>query len=379
VGAEALSRHPLDLEGFGRALESVRSSPDPQYRPWVVHLVADQAEPLATLCDAYRVRLIDTIDRQLTELAAIRFPGQPAARHRFIVDTVTAAGGSAAVGNWVYLPWEAKIAHLLDGDSYFEVITNRNADKITADEQRLLRTKRVGVLGLSVGGEAAVTLAQEHLCGEIVLADFDRLDLSNLNRLNAGFDELGHNKAIIAARRIAKINPYLPVIVFADGVTTETLGDFLGRLDLLVEECDNLEIKREARAQARTRGLNVVYAADERGFLSVEPYACWPELEPFHGRATPPNVKRAAFASPLEFFHALTDWMGGWDQISERSRSSLERVGETVCGYPQLASEARYAAGQIGHVARRLLLSERVLPFVGNLDLAEFLPAAPRP
>ncbi len=327
------------------------------------------------MSQAHHIWLIDGIERQLLDLAAVRFPAHAAAavRRRFIAAVERAAGGRAAVGNWVYLPWERKIAHLLDRDAYFEVITNRNGDKITAEEQRLLRTKRVGVLGLSVGGEAAVTVAQEHLCGEIVLADFDRLDLSNLNRLNAGFDELGHNKAVIAARRIAKINPYLPVTVFADGVTPETLGDFLNDLDLLVEECDSLEIKREVRRLARARRLNVVYAADERGFLSVEPYACWPELEPFHGCPTHPEVKREAFPTPLAYFRALTDWIGGWDRISERSRRSLSQVGATRCGYPQLASEARYAAGQLGHVARRLLLGERLPPFVGYLDLVELL------
>ena len=122
--------------------------------------------------------------------------------------------------------------------------------------------------------------------------------------------------------------------------------------------------------------MNVVFAADERGFLSVEPYAGQPDLRPFHGRITAAQPAREAFPTPLAFFRALTEWMGGWDNISERSRRSLERVGDTLCGYPQLASEARYAAGQIGHVARRLLLGESLAPFCGNLDLAEALPPA---
>lgn len=366
----------LDLDAFRQALELGKSSDSP-YRPWVVRLEGDQRERLAAACDAHQIRLLDTIDRQLAEWAAVRYPGQSSGRVHFLRDTISAAGGLAAVGNWVYLPWEATIAHLLDRDAYFAVVTSRNADKITTDEQRLFRTKRVGVIGLSVGGEAAVTIAQEHLCGEVVLADFDRLDLSNLNRLNAGFEDLGQNKAVIAARRIARINPYLPVIVWEDGVTAATLADFMTGLDLLVEECDNLEMKREARRIARAYGVNVVYAADERGFLSVEPYALWPELAPFHGRTMPPATRREAFPTAPAFFRALTHWMGGWESISERSRNSLERVGQALCGYPQLASEARYAAGQIGHVARRLLLGERVLPFVGNLDVADFLPAAP--
>lgn len=133
--------------------------------------------------------------------------------------------------------------HLLDRDEYFEVITNRNQNKITREEQQHLRTKRIVVMGLSVGGEVAVTVAQEHLCGEIVLADFDRLDLSNLNRLNAGCDELGLKKTTIAALRIARIDPYLKITVFDEGVTEATvdvrrllLGErlppYVGHLDL---------------------------------------------------------------------------------------------------------------------------------------------------
>lgn len=60
---------------------------------------------------------------------------------------------------------------------------------------------------------------------------------------------------------------------------------------------------------------------------------------------------------------------------SERSRRSLEQIGDTLCGYPQLASEARFAAGQIGNVVRRLLLGERVAPFFGHLDLDDLVPS----
>lgn len=121
--------------------------------------------------------------------------------------------------------------------------------------------------------------------------------------------------------------------------------------------------------------MNIVYAGDERGFLSIEPYAYWPELPLFHGRIERPHPPRARFATPLAFMKALTEWLGGWDNISERSRHSLEKIGETLCGYPQLAGEARYAAGQVGHVVRRLLLGERLPPFLGNLDLDTLIPS----
>ena len=228
-------------------------------------------------------------------------------------------------------------------------------------------------MGLSVGAEIAVTVAQEHVCGSIVLADFDPLDLSNLNRLNGGVDELGVNKAHLAARRIAKIDPYLDVVVYEQGISVDNAARFLDGLDLLVEECDNLEMKYHLRVLARERKLNLVYAADERGLLSIEPFAHAPDLLPFHGRIEGPPPSRESFASPREFMRALAEWLGGWEQISERSRRSVKRIGNTLCGYPQLASEPRLAAGQVGHVARRLLLGERIAPFLRPFDLAEEL------
>lgn len=351
---------------------------DTDHRPFIFRLTPDDVERFAALCRERRLHVVDTIERQLADLALVRLPSphQSAERDRFAEQAAVSEDARALYGVWVYFPWECKVVHLLGPDDYFDVITNRNQDKITRDEQRELRAKRVGVVGLSVGGEAAVTLAQEHLCGEIVLADFDRLDLSNLNRLHAGCDELGLRKTTVAARRIAKIDPYLKVTVFDEGVAAENAGQFLDGLDLLIEECDNPQIKREVRLLAKERGVNVVYAADERGFFSVEPYRAFPELNPFHGRIAQPQQPRERYSTASAFFRALAEWIGGWDSLSERTRESLVRIGDDLCGYPQLASEARYAAGQIGHVARRLLLGERIPPYCGYLDLNDLVPSA---
>lgn len=365
---------PLDLEGLVGALAEPQVAPAESWRPLVTRLEPGELDTFASLCDAHRLTRIDPLDRQLADLAAVRLPAGDEAERRGLIDgLLEEAGGPEAYGNWVYVPWEARMVHLLAEDDYFDVITDRNHDKLTRDEQHRLRTRRIGVIGLSVGGEAAVTLAQEHLCGEIVLADFDRLDLSNLNRLGAGFDDLGQNKAILVARRVAKIDPYLGVTLYPDGVTLDDMDAFLDGLDLLVEECDGLAIKLEIRRRVRERGIDLVFAADERGFLSVEPYGQHPELAPFHGRIEQPQGPRESYPTPVDFMKDLTEWMGGWDAISERSRRSLEKLGTELCGYPQLASEARYAAGQVGHVARRLLLGERVPPFFGHLDLDTLL------
>jgi molybdopterin/thiamine biosynthesis adenylyltransferase len=372
--APSAENQPLDFAGFVEALAAPATPPEASWRPVIARLAPDDAACFTAVCREHRLRVLDTMDRQLAELAMVRFPS--VARRGERADYVERMGDPGVYGVWVYFPWSGTVAHLLDRDDYFAVVTDRNRDKITREEQHRLRSKRIGVLGLSVGGEAAVAVAQEHLCGQLVLADFDCLDLSNLNRLGGGADDLGLPKTTIIARRIARIDPYLLVTVLEEGVTADNADGFLDGLDLLVEECDGLVVKHDIRRRARARGLDVVYAADERGFLSVEPYRLYPDLAPFHGLIAEPPRTRADYPTPQAFMRALTEWLGGWDHISPRARASLEGIGETHSGYPQLAGEAHFAAAQVAHVARRLLLGERLPPFFGVLDLADLLPAA---
>lgn len=357
--------------------DSEHRSPD-AWRTLCCTLAPHEGDAFREICAHHRLRIVDSIDRQLADLAQIRFP-QPnadAARTTFVADAIAAAGGRDSIGVWVAYPWDGKVVHLLAPADYFDVITNRNQNKLDRDELARLRTKRVAVVGLSVGGESAMTIAQEHLCGEIVLADFDRLDLSNMNRLTAGCDELGILKTSIVARRIARIDPFLSVTVYPAGLQEENLDEMFSGLDLLVEECDSLHMKQRARVEARARGINIVYAADERGFLSIEPYALAPDFPRFHGLCTDPQKPRSEYPTALDFWKDLCEWLGGWNGISERSRQSLLQVGDTLCGYPQLASEARFAAGLVGHVARRLLLGDALDPFIGQIDLDEILARA---
>ncbi len=369
------SKLPYSFAAFAHALRTDTLPVDGQWRALFFTLAAGERSDLNALAAECHVRVTDTIAAQLQELARTRYPSPSklAERDAFVAQVTRDAGGADAYGRWAFFAWSRTIVHLLPEDDYFAVITSRNHDKITLDEQAALRTKRVAVIGLSVGGEAAVNIAQEHLCGELVIADFDELDLSNLNRLQAGIDELGENKAHIVARRIARLNPYLPVRVFAEGVRSDNIGEFLNGVDLLVEECDGLTIKYQIREEAKRRGINIIFGADERGFLSIEPHGDDPSFPIFHGRITAPPKPRAEHPDALSFFKALAEWIGGWESISQRSRDSLLAVDDRLCGYPQLASEARFNAGVLGHAARVTLLGAKIAGGVMYIDLDEMV------
>ena len=126
-------------------------------------------------------------------------------------------------GRCVYYPWRRTVVALLGPRGFRALRLDRNRNGITAQEQARLNSLTIGVAGLSVGHVIAHTLALQGLCGTLRLADFDHLELSNLNRVPATVFDLGLNKAHVAARRIAELDPYLALDVFDAGLTADTV------------------------------------------------------------------------------------------------------------------------------------------------------------
>src|SRR5690606_13941879 len=138
-------------------------------------------------------------------------------------------------------PWLAKIVHILPEAEFVELRTAANRNKITEAERDILATKKEGVIGLSVGQSVALTIALERSCGEIRLADFDTLELNNLNRIRTGVHNLGIKKVYAVAREIAEIDPFLTTTCYTEGITEENINDFFtkgGKLDVVLDECD---------------------------------------------------------------------------------------------------------------------------------------------
>ena len=197
---------------------------------------------------AHPVTVYDQIDIQLQELIKIKSPSEKKTKKQIqeAVKTHLNHTIKEEYGVWVYYPWSNILVHILDEEEFIELRTNRNLYKITREERDKLAQKKIGVVGMSVGQSIAIALAMERGCGELRLADFDHLELSNLNRIKTGIENLGISKAVIAAREIARLDPFIKVNCYLDGITEDNIEDFLlsgGKIDLLIEECDSLDIK----------------------------------------------------------------------------------------------------------------------------------------
>lgn len=313
--------------------------------------------------------VLDKIESQLKDFARIKFLGaekQNSDSASFIPELL-GDKSKEEYGVWVYYPWLRTIIHLLDEEEFVQLRTSRNKYKITQEEQDTLRTKKVGIVGLSVGQTVAVTMALERVCGTLHLADFDQLDLSNMNRISVSLKDLGLNKAVLAARRIAELDPFLNVVCFTEGLTDNNMDDFFsrdGQLDLLVEECDSLPIKIKSRLKARQLGIPVIMDTNDKGVLDVERFDLEPHRELLHGRITALNgltdteIVQKMNTITAEERMALTVQIIGMENVSERMLLSLPEINKTIAGWPQLASAVQLGGAMVTDVCRRIFLNQ---------------------
>ena len=313
-----------------------------------------QAEP--------RIELFDTYRAQLEELIEVRHPARKLSREELSEETdrALAAAPAEEQGVWVYYPWSARLVHLLAEPDFVELRTDRNLYKITHAEQASLAQKRVGVVGLSVGQSVSVTLAMERSFGELRLADFDTLGLSNLNRLRAGVHELACPKVTLTTREISELDPYLRVVGFPEGLTEKNMDAFFlggGKLDVIIDECDDLTMKILLRRRARELGIPVLMETSDKGLVDIERFDLEPGRPLFHGMLEsldPEMLRGLSTDDKVPYVVKII----GETTVSSRMIASMVEVGQSIKSWPQLASAVVMGGGVAADAVRRILLGQ---------------------
>jgi molybdopterin/thiamine biosynthesis adenylyltransferase len=321
--------------------------------------------------------LHDEITTQLKELIKCKNPAKRILEddYKELINEHIKNKDITEYGVWAYYPWNRKLVHLLDEEEFKEVRTNRNQYKITIQERDLLATKVIGIIGLSVGQSIALTLAMERGFGELRLADFDVLELSNMNRIRTGVSNLGVPKVTIAAREIMEIDPFLKVTCFYDGLTEENITSFFeenGKLDILVDECDGLDMKIIARHKARELKIPVVMDTSDRGMLDVERFDLEPNRPLLHGTANsldPQNIKELSNEDKIPVILQML----GAENISYRGKASMVEVQQTINTWPQLATSVALGGAVAADVCRRILLNQYTSSGRYYIDLEELV------
>ncbi|MDP1728043.1 MAG: Rv1355c family protein [Bacteroidota bacterium] len=323
------------------------------------------------------VLVFDTIHSQLRELLKTRNPEKSLdeATIERLMQTHLAGQSAEEYGVWVFYPWTKRMVHILDEEEFVFLRTNRNCYKITPEEQKILALKKIGIIGLSVGQSVALTLAMERGFGELRLADFDTLDLSNLNRLRAGLHQIGLSKTIICAREIAETDPFLKVKLFNEGIDENNIDAFFnegGMLDLLIEECDGLDIKILSRYKAKHYRVPVLMDTSDRGMLDIERFDLEPDRDIIHGLVGEIDVSKLKDLNMEERIEILLP-MVGLNSLSERVKASMIEVSNSISSWPQLASAVVMGGGATAEMSRKILLGQCTVSGRFYIDLDEII------
>jgi molybdopterin/thiamine biosynthesis adenylyltransferase len=117
----------------------------------------------------------------------------------------------------------------------------------------------VGAGGL--GSPVAMYLAAAGV-GTLGILDFDRVDLTNLQRqLLHDTDDVGRPKVDSAAERLSGINPEVNVIKHDTVLTSANAFDILGQYDIVVDGTDNFPVRYLVNDATQILGKPLVYGS----------------------------------------------------------------------------------------------------------------------
>ena len=109
--------------------------------------------------------------------------------------------------------------------------------------QDKLAAAKVAVCGLGgLGSAIAIALARSGI-GQLHLIDFDRVDLSNLNRQQYAISQLGQPKPEALAEEIRRFSPYAKIITDFIKLTEENIPQLLAEDTYICEAFDSAEQK----------------------------------------------------------------------------------------------------------------------------------------
>ena len=167
---------------------------------------------------------------------------------------------------------------LQDGDSCWlirrgEVPDSEEMNRLlyarhTPGVQDRVKKAVIGVMGLGgLGSAVAVALARIGI-GALLLADFDVVEPSNLNRQQYFVDQVGLLKTEAMKANLARINPYVRVKTDSRILTEENIPKVFGGVDILVECFDDAAMKASAlrAVLSRMQGTGYVAASGLAGY-----------------------------------------------------------------------------------------------------------------
>ncbi|MDP3093303.1 MAG: ThiF family adenylyltransferase [bacterium] len=312
-------------------------------QPEILNPITDK-ERIEKLKQDSNVRVVDFLDDQIKELSKIK---------KMV--------SSELIDVWVYYPWNRALVRIVNKEDYRLLRLSRNKNLITDEEQEKFSRQTIGIAGLNVGNPGALCIILEGGAEKMKFADNDVLELSNLNRFRASLGDLGVNKAVLSARQAYEIDPFIDIEIFDKGISEDNTDRFLTqpRIDLLIEEMDNLPLKIKIRERAKYYKIPVLMVTGNGPglIIDVERFDLEPDLPLLNGYLKEDVINKVSAlvdTTPMQERVMLArDFMGA-EFLTERLRQSFDLVGKGLVGIPQTSESSFLRGAMLCYFARQI-------------------------
>jgi molybdopterin/thiamine biosynthesis adenylyltransferase len=118
--------------------------------------------------------------------------------------------------------------------------------QIEIEGQQKIMDSTILIIGMGgLGSPTALYLAASGV-GHIIIADFDQVELSNLQRqIIHGTSDIGDDKVDSAKAKMLEINPNIKVTIANEIVHTDNLSSLIKDVDVVLDGTDNFESRFE--------------------------------------------------------------------------------------------------------------------------------------
>jgi hypothetical protein len=263
-------------------------------------------------------------------------------------------------GSWFYYPWNESLVQFPDEAAYRSMRHTRDQHLITREEQAALYEKQALFAGLSVGSHVLEHAAYAGVGGSYVLADFDTVSVSNLNRIRTGMAQVGECKVDVFAKRVSELDPYVKLELLRDGVTSQSLEGLTQTPDIIFDEVDDFVAKALLRIYAKEHKIPLIMATDVgyKSVIDIERYDL-KDTPMFNGKLNQATIEAmlAGELTPEQRMKITTKLIG----LSNASFRLLQSVSDPdLEGFPQLDVTASQGGALATIVARDILLGREV-------------------
>ncbi len=146
----------------------------------------------------------------------------------------------------------------------YTVAFSRNIGILSQEEQNAVSAKKIGVAGLGAAGGASLLVLTRVGFSNFHIADIDSYELINFNRqIGAMISTLGQKKTEVMEKMVLDINPQAVIKRFDNGITQDSIDEFLDGVDVVVDGIDffSFSARKLLYKRARERNIPVVVTA----------------------------------------------------------------------------------------------------------------------